>query len=255
MDEAERFARDGYVVFDGTFEPAFIDELKAEYLRQFPDIASSPDRFSVGNRRLQVPVRMTGPYLSPHFYANSALLALASAALGEDYLIDSLAVVTALPGAKPQHLHVDHDDLFPGKPFTRAAMGAYGITVAIPLVDLTPDTGTTKLFRASHVKSRDDEDFELPYIERGRCYAMDYRLAHQGTDNRATTERPMVYLVYARPWFTDTTNYGAENRIRIARDDLAAVPKEHRALFRRLSPERSGRTARSALRREPQERQ
>jgi len=247
MNDAERFARDGYVVFDRIFDPLFIDELKAEYFRQFPDIASSPDRFDVGNRRLQVPICLAGPYLSPQLHANPALLALAAAALGEDYLIDSLAVVTALPGAKPQHLHVDHDDLFPGRPFTRAVMGAYGITIAVPLVDLTPETGTTKLFRASHVKPRDDDNFELPYIELGRCYAMDYRLAHQGTENRTSDERPMIYLVYARPWFTDTTNYGAEDRIRIAPHDLAAVPEEYRTLFRRLSAERLGRSVRSPL--------
>ena len=75
----------------------------------------------------------------------------------------------------------------------------------------------------------------------------EYRLAHQGTENRTSDERPMIYLVYARPWFTDTTNYGAEDRIRIAPDDLAAVPEEYRTLFRRLSPERLGRSVRSPL--------
>jgi ectoine hydroxylase-related dioxygenase (phytanoyl-CoA dioxygenase family) len=239
MDEAAQFARNGYVVFDRIFDPAFIDELRAEYLRQYADVASAPDRYRVGKRRLQVPVQLTGPYLSPTLYANPALLEVVSAALGDDYLIESVAVVTALTGAAVQHLHRDHEDLFPGHPFTRAVMGSYGITVAIPLVDLTPETGTTKLFTESHVKPRDDERFELPYIERGRSYAMDYRLWHQGTENRSAVERPIIYLVYSRAWFTDIWNYGNADRIRISAADLAAVPAQHRALFRRLSLERA----------------
>lgn len=31
MNDAERFARDGYVVFDRIFGPPFIDELRVEY--------------------------------------------------------------------------------------------------------------------------------------------------------------------------------------------------------------------------------
>ena len=239
MEEAVRFAHDGYVVFGRIFDPAFIDELRAEYFRQFPNIAAAPERFTVGDRRLQVPVAITGPYSSPSFYANPKLLAVAAELLGEDSLIDSLAIVSALPGAAKQHRHQDHEDLFPGQPFTRALIQPYGITIVIPLVDLTPETGTTMLFRKSHAKPRDDEQVERPYIERGCCFAMDYRLTHQGTENRSSGERPMIYLVYSRPWFTDTTNYGAVDRIRIGAADLAAVPGEYRKLFKRLSSERS----------------
>jgi len=244
MEEAVRFETNGYVVFDRIFDPALIDALRAEYLRQFPDVASSPERYDVGHRRLQVPVQMTGPYLSPALYANDMLLELAREALGPNYLLDSIAVVTALPGARDQQLHLDHTDLFPGNAMVRALMGPYGITVAIPLVDLTPETGTTKLFPRSHRKDLHEDEFELPYIERGQCYAMDYRLWHRGTENRSSHERPVIYLVYARPWFTDITNYGAASRLRIEAGDLAAVPERYRMLFRRLAPERSGPEAR-----------
>jgi hypothetical protein len=246
MEEAERFAKDGYALFDRVFDPAFIDELRAEYLRQFPNVADSPDTYKVGHLRFQVPIRMTGPYLSPKLYANPVLLELAGAALGENYLIDSIATVTSLPGARIQHQHMDHEDLYKGQPFTRAVIGTYGLTVVIPLVDLTPETGTTKLFKGSHVKPVSEQEYELPHVERGRCFAMDYRLTHRGTENRSSAERPMIYLVYARPWFTDITNYGANDRIRIDGDDLAAVPEEYRVLFRRLSPERSGASVKSA---------
>jgi len=243
MDETAQFARDGYVVLEHIFDAAFADELRAEYLRQFPDVTSSSDRYKVGNRRIQVPITMKGPYLSPDLYANPELLRLARGLLGENFLIDSLAIVTALPRAKMQHLHKDHEDLSPGNEVVRALMGAYAVTIAIPLVDLTPETGTTRLFTRSHLRPLREEEFALPYIERGRAYAMDYRLWHQGTQNRSGTERPIIYLVYAKPWFTDISNYGAANRIRIASEDLTAVSAEHQPLFRRLSPERWTKTS------------
>lgn len=246
MQEAERLARDGYAVFDRVFDPAFVDELRTEYLHQFPDVATSPDRYKVGNLRFQAPIAMTGPYASPQLYANPPLLGLAEAALGGNHLIDSVATVTALPGARIQHQHMDHEDLYEGQPFTRAVIGPYALTVVIPLVDLTPQTGTTMLFRGSHVKPVNDDEYELPYVERGRAFVMDYRLTHRGTENRSSAERPMVYLVYARPWFTDITNYGSADRIRIAPEELAAVPEKDRKLFRRLSPERSGADVRSS---------
>jgi ectoine hydroxylase-related dioxygenase (phytanoyl-CoA dioxygenase family) len=111
----------------------------------------------------------------------------------------------------------------------------YALNVAIPLVDLTPETGTTKLFPGSHNRSWSEDQFELPYIARGGCYLVDYRLSHQGTENRGAAERPIVYLVYARPWFTDIKNYGENVRINIAEHSLSAIPSEHRPLFRRLA--------------------
>jgi hypothetical protein len=60
-------------------------------------------------------------------------------------------------------------------------------------------------------------------LSRGDCMMMDYRTMHAGLPNRSTRVRPIIYLVYARPWFFDENNYG--NRIPI---DLPA--KEYRKL-------------------------
>ncbi|WP_310467373.1 phytanoyl-CoA dioxygenase family protein [Sphingomonas sp.] len=232
-DAAEALVKQGCVRLEQIFDPALIDALRSEYQRQYPDLAA--DGMKVGERRLQLAVQLTGPFLSPEVYANPALLALATAALGEDVLIDSIAVVTALPGAAPQHLHKDHDDLFLEVPLARSLVGPYAITVAIPLVDLTPATGTTKLFLGSHRGKLDEDAVDLPYDPRGGCYVMDYRLWHRGTDNLSAAERPIIYLVYARPWFIDIINYGNNRRINLAAADLASIPAEHRPLFRRLA--------------------
>lgn len=235
MDAADRFEKDGFVVLEHVLEATFIDALRAEYQRQFPDIASDPEAYTVGDRRLQVPVQLTGPFLSPDLYANSIVLAVTKAELGADFLIDNFSLVSALPGAAAQHLHSDHPDLFPEHIFSRAVIRPYALNVAIPLIDLTPETGTTKLFSGSQNRYWSEELFALPYIARGGCYVVDYRLKHMGTENRGSVERPIVYLTFARSWFTDLVNYGSNVRINIAAEDLQAIPEEHRPLFRRLA--------------------
>jgi len=235
VEAADQFEKDGFVILERVFEPTFIDALRAEYERQFPDIARDPTAYVVGDRRLQAAVQLTGPFLSPDLYANPIVLALAKAVLGDDILIDNFSLVSALPGAAAQHAHADHPDLFPEHIFSRAVIRPYALNVAIPLIDLTPETGTTKLFTGSQNRHWSEDLFILPYIARGGCYLADYRLRHFGTENRTSAERPIVYLTFARPWFTDVVNYEGNVRIKLAIDDLPAIPEEYRPLFRRLA--------------------
>ena len=43
---------------------------------------------------------------------------------------------------------------------------------------------------------------------------VDYRLAHCGTKNPSQVPRPILYLVYARKWFTDAENFVSRARFR-----------------------------------------
>ena len=232
---AEQLESEGFTALEGLWDVEFIDALRKEYQRQYPDVAAAADAYLVDKRRVQVTMQLKGPFLSPQLYAHPEVLALARSALGDDILIDNFSLVTALPGAPAQNLHVDHPDLFPEHPFARAAIRPYALNVSIPLVDLTPETGTTRLFSVSHRRIPEGGESHLPYIARGGCYVADYRLRHHGTENGSPAERPILYLMFARPWFTDITNYGDNVRIRIAAEDLKTVPPEHRPLFRRLA--------------------
>lgn len=234
-DPAQQLVERGFITLDHVFAVDAIDALLAEYRRQFPDIEREPDQYPVGERRIQVTMKMAGPFLSPSLYANPLVLEIVQAVLGPDLLIDNFSLVCALPGAPEQHEHADHPDLFPGEPFIRAVVQPYAINVAIPLVDLTPETGTTNLFAGSHRRDIDPDDCEAPYLKRGSCYLADYRLSHFGTENRSADERPIVYLAYARSWFIDRSNYGDNTRIAIDRADLERIQREHRPLFRRLA--------------------
>ena len=239
MSFLDRFEERGFLTFSGLFDRDFIDSLNAEYLRQFDALTaeSAPEvGLKVGGGRFMLSVQLRGPYLDPRLYANPMLLGVASALLGPDYLIDSVIVVAALPGAELQHLHRDHPELFPEAPELLKAVPPYGLVAAIPLVDLTEETGTTKVHAGSHRGVPEDEaSAELPYLSRGDCLLFDYRLRHQGTANAGARQRPVIYISYTRQWFTDLRNFGRHGRITIDPADLHSIPEQHRHLFRRLA--------------------
>ena len=244
MDPAARFESQGYLVIDRLFDPGLIDAVREEYGRQFADLSEDtlPPHLNVGDRRVQLPIMLQGPLLDPMLTAHPLLMRILESLLGRDFLIDNTTVVVALPGAREQSLHRDHHELFPGAAESGENLGAYAITVSIPLVDLTPETGSTKLFPGSHrtKADRDGEpealgDAENPYVAKGGCYLMDYRLWHHGTANRSPDPRPILYLVYTRPWFTDMLNFAGMPRLQLASDDLAAMPTGQQRLFRRLA--------------------
>jgi ectoine hydroxylase-related dioxygenase (phytanoyl-CoA dioxygenase family) len=167
-------------------------------------------------------------------WANPIILGLLRAILGPDLLIDNLTIVTAYPGARDQQIHRDHNFLFSEATELRGLVRPYAVTLVIPLIDLSEETGSTRLFPGTH-RAETSSDNVLPIVARGDCFLMDYRLSHLGTANLSDQVRPMMFIVYARSWFTDIQNLRRQERIRITREDLAALPSAHWPLFRRLA--------------------
>jgi len=244
VDLVERFADQGCLRIERLFDPALIAAIHDEYQRQFggKEADEFPPHLRVGDRRIQVPIELKGPLLDPLLTAHPLLTRLIETLIGPDPLIDSLVCVVALPGAADQQLHQDHPELFPDAAAPGHGLSPYAATVAVPLIDLTPETGTTRLFPGSHRLGSGAGgeppplgEGEPAYVERGGAYIMDYRLWHQGTANRSAQPRPVLYIVYARPWFTDIRNFRHHARVRLAEADARALPPHQRRLFRRLA--------------------
>lgn len=238
MKFLDRFAAQGWLRIDRLFDPQLIDALRADYLEQSDSLLESAgDRreyLRVGDGRVMLSVALRGPFLDPALYANPIVMKLLDQFLGPDFLIDSFTCVSALPGAGEQRRHLDHAELFPGSPGLEASLGCYAATLVVPLVDLTAETGTTRLFPGSHVGRADPEPTD-PLLPRGSCFIMDYRLLHQGMANVSQAQRPVLFIVYARPWFTDSKNFHRQARINVAAADIGGIPLAHRALFRRVA--------------------
>jgi hypothetical protein len=128
----ETFARQGYLLFEKLFDPALIDAVREEYLRQYPRFQPGglPLHREVGDRRLHLPVRLTGAFMKPDLFANPMLIGVLGILFASPFLIDSVNCVTALPGAQPQHEHRDHGLLFDQVPGLAATLPPYAITSA-----------------------------------------------------------------------------------------------------------------------------
>ncbi|MGH9386851.1 MAG: phytanoyl-CoA dioxygenase family protein [Vicinamibacterales bacterium] len=202
------------------------------------ELAASCSR--VGDRRYMVTVAIEPPFDSPELYANPFIFPLLTSALGSSVALLSFGMVMALAGSRDQQVHRDHSPLFPEVPLG-GLLPCYAATVVVPLVDLDPATvGTTALWPGSHREAQPAlESFDsavLPRARLGSVYMMDYRLVHAGMGNRSDTTRPILYVIYSRPWFTDAENYTRQAKVSISPERLAAVPEAYRSLFAHVRP-------------------
>ncbi len=193
----------GAVSFDHLYDPTYIARVAGAFDHYFDrELLDRGGCYNdVGDRRYMIPLPLRAPFTDDALCDPPALRALFTAALGEDYVIQSYGAVLALPGAGPQPFHRDYSLLF--DPIV--SLPPYALTVVVPLIDMTPELGTTALILGSHTSDARGE--HRPYPPRGGCYLWDYRLHHAGLANHAKVRRPILYLVYSRPWFADPENF------------------------------------------------
>jgi ectoine hydroxylase-related dioxygenase (phytanoyl-CoA dioxygenase family) len=191
----------------------------------------------VGDGRYMVTLNLTPPFDRPEIFASPPLLAIARATLGVDVIINSLTVVIALPGAEAQRPHVDHRMLFPSDEAASMTAPPYALTAIVPLLDLSSTTGSTEVWpRGPLMATPDLWPSKLPGstvlpLELGDAAIIDYRVCHGGTANLGQVPRPILYIVYSRPWFRDSENFSEIPPLRVTAHQLAGMPAQYRPLF------------------------
>jgi ectoine hydroxylase-related dioxygenase (phytanoyl-CoA dioxygenase family) len=184
-----------------------------------------------------ITVAIKPPFNNPQLYANPFFYPVLQQLLSANLVLYSFGSVCAFPGARDQHVHLDHPWFF-DSPALSGGMGPYAITVVIPLVDIDLTVGTTAIWEGSHRGGNPNLDmFSLPDAvfpspRMGDVYLMDYRLVHGGTANNSRRARPIMYLVYSRHWFRDHVNYTKQPRISISPEEFAQVSEAQKPLFR-----------------------
>jgi ectoine hydroxylase-related dioxygenase (phytanoyl-CoA dioxygenase family) len=124
--------------------------------------------------------------------------------------LSNFTVVASYPGAPEQHVHRDCGHLFAERD-VGPNLPVYAVNVAVPLIDVGIETGPTEVWPGTHRLNQND--FVPPRsgvtrsMQRGDCMLMDYRTLHAGGHNISGRMRPIVYMVYARPWFFDQVNH------------------------------------------------
>jgi ectoine hydroxylase-related dioxygenase (phytanoyl-CoA dioxygenase family) len=139
----------------------------------------------------------------------------------------------SLPGSTDQRLHKDHKHLFHDDP-EEPTLPSFAVTMMVPLIDLDEHVGTTRLKKGTHGLSSQQSSalpYQTPLVKRGDCYLMDYRASHHGQVNRSNTPRPIVSLVYQRPWFRDFMNFKNQPSLSITGEEFNSVPDPPRSLL------------------------
>jgi len=243
--------RHGAVAFANLFPVPLLKRLRAEVLRRHEsgELRARGLVRDIGGRYAAV-LPFQGPFLTPGFYAEPRLRAALAGLLGEDHCIGSLEAVIAMPGSYEQHQHIDGPIRFDRsvggarRPYAGdlADLPPYAVTLCVPLCDVDEDNGPTALWPGSHraaLRPRPPGAAEIARRFRpeymagplGRSFLFDFRIFHRGEPNYSREPRPILMLVFTRPWYRDPNLLEAAPGVVIAPRALARVPRRHRALF------------------------
>ena len=212
---------DGFVVLHGAIDPAHIETLRERMLADVEKIlalADVPYQFNDGHLQQDPPP--FPPYLFRDVLVNDLVVEVTGAVLGEGVKNAFYSGNTCLPNTTRQPLHVDAGQLWPG---LEAATPAYSLVVNVPVVDATPENGSTELWPGTHLdttRAIDDSDIKLPpateerlrdehrprqpTVPAGSVLIRDMRLWHRGMPNLSDQPRPMIAMIHwVRWWGTD----------------------------------------------------
>ena len=233
---------DGALILEQIIDPALVLEAKEIFAQRYDrylDGQKHDDALQVGDRRLMITVDLEPPLGRRELFANSWLFSVLRDTFEDDFILDAFGVVCSLPAAPRQHIHQDGGVLFPQAGLNRL-LPLTAVTVAIPLLEMNQTHGTTAIWAGSHRdEARADraralaEGGEEPLVREGSCMLWDYRLQHGGTPNRSSVPRPLLYMTYCRPWFTDHKNYRKQAPLRVSKGFMAELPDELRCLLAR----------------------
>jgi hypothetical protein len=193
-----------------------------------------------GEARFEITVRMSGAFARPEGFANPLLRGILGPLLGADMQLNSFSIVVSYPGASMQEVHRDHGHLFASEPDIGPNLPVYAVNVGVPLIDVDLETGPTGVWPGSHRwppnVQADPATVTVCPVQRGDCILLDYRTLHTGMPNRSVRARPILYMVYARGWFSDEATHFGVNSPDMPLEDYNRVPEQARApLYRALS--------------------
>jgi hypothetical protein len=184
---------------------------------------------------------LTGPFLDERLYAPGALRPTLDALLGPDWRLGSLEAVISLPGSSEQYQRLKGGSRV-GFAGDLSRLPPYALALATPLCDVDEDTGPTVLWPGSHraalrarIPSEAAVRREYPEARMtgrfGFSYLYDYRTFHRGTPNMSREPRPLLMLVYVRPWYRDPNLADVRSGLALSPKDLKRVPARLRERF------------------------
>jgi tetratricopeptide (TPR) repeat protein len=230
------FHEHGVVQVDNVFSAQQIAHLQQRFAEQQAGYLHQPDRedvLTVGHRRYMLTMTLDDTFGDSGMVANGLYLPLMQDLLGSECILGAYTAVVSLPGSADQEPHKDHTPLFDelGWGGHRASFAAQ---VIVPLLELNDATGTTRVIKGSQRKPLRGSVAKLsvqdPKVPLGSCLLLDYSVAHYGRGNRSDQIRPILNLIYSRPWFRDIRNYHLQPPLRFGTGFFENAPPAVRRL-------------------------
>ncbi|MFM1987429.1 MAG: Kanamycin dioxygenase [Pseudomonadota bacterium] len=229
------FRRYGIVQLDNVFPEAMVSAMQASFAERYGDHFHDdehPDALEVGDRRWMLTMALDDVFGRPELIASGLILPVMRRVLGSECILSAYTAVVSLPGSEDQSTHKDHSELFEehGWLIEHPSFAAQAI---VPLLALDELTGATRVFKASQrvpLRKCPELPSQDPVVPLGSCLLLDYSVAHHGLGNRSEQVRPILNLVYSRPWFRDCRNYHLQPPLRFSREYYEQAPEEIRGL-------------------------
>jgi hypothetical protein len=179
------------------------------------------------------------PFCSKEILQNPYLMAMVHELLGHDAVLVYAGLILSFADSADQPWHQDGSLLFPKQQQEEdLKLPPYALNIFIPVSPITETLGPTEFWIKSHLDGTGNVMKQLlhdtqdpsnpqqeqhndkiigPLLQPGDALLYDYRICHRGTRNLSTATtsndgetRPMLYLMYARPWFQEHLNFGTD---------------------------------------------
>lgn len=251
LEAVRRVRVTGYVIFESVIPLDKIERLRTVHQQQLDEHMNGPNPNGTGPRRYNMYIRVDPPYADPEILAHPLVMTVVRKLLGDDAVCDFFASDTALDGSQYQLVHMDDGNLFPELP--GLSLPPTVLVLDIPLVDFREDNGPLEIWPGTHhtpyldigeVVGTEEElaggrrpvpeaqafaeslGAQPVLMPAGSLLIRDARLWHRGSPNRCGEPRPMLALMYLRPWLRGAA------QLRILRSVYEGLPPDLRALLR-----------------------
>jgi ectoine hydroxylase-related dioxygenase (phytanoyl-CoA dioxygenase family) len=228
------FEQHGVLMLQDVINSELIKAVREDFIQDYGyyfDESDKPDALRVGDRRYMITATCEKNLANPNIFAPKLVLPILETLLGSKLVLGSLTAVTSLPGSEDQRLHKDNAALFEEDP--RLHLPSFSIALIIPMIELNAKTGATAVAKGSHrvsSKAAASMPLQTPVVNIGSCYLMDSRLSHKGLANRSQHVRPIISLVYQRPWYSDPLNFKKQKPLDMPQAVFQQLPKSYKPL-------------------------
>lgn len=227
----ELFKKYGAVMIQDAISRELVEAAYREFLerKEAHEQSIMQDRaLEVGDQRFMITIDLSGPFANPGLFASPLVLPILKKLLSDELILGSFTSVASMPGAPDQPMHRDTPALFYERP--HLLHPPFSVNLIIPLVRLNEETGATRIIKGSHRPGYDPDCFQDPEVDLGSCYLLDARVQHFGRANRSPRARPILSLVFQRPWYRDPVNFHKQPSLSVTPEAAAKVPENVRSL-------------------------